>query len=270
MSVVWVICGAGRGVGKTHLARRLCEVLPRSVYAKLGHGKRAADKPANFFHAEADLAAWLEQQRDAHEHIVLESNVHARRGEGDVIIFLEAVPGRTDPRADAETLRERAHIVIAAASRADDPERALRARLPDAPLCEAVGEALREQAQWMRAAGPQVRTKVWFVAGERRVFGPGLARLLANIARDGTLSEAARAAGMSYRHAWDLVREAEQRLGRTLVERQPGGHGGGQSSLAPDGERLLRIYRQVSREVARYADRRFAAHMRKEGFHDRQ
>ena len=46
---MWIICGAGRRVGKTHLARRLCRVLPRSVYAKPGHGPAGAAKSRNYF-----------------------------------------------------------------------------------------------------------------------------------------------------------------------------------------------------------------------------
>ena len=37
VTTVWVICGAERGVGKTHLGSRLCEVLPEAVYVKRGH-----------------------------------------------------------------------------------------------------------------------------------------------------------------------------------------------------------------------------------------
>ena len=44
MSVVWVICGAGRHVGKTRVATRLCGELPNSVYAKQGHGRAKSGK----------------------------------------------------------------------------------------------------------------------------------------------------------------------------------------------------------------------------------
>ena len=49
MSLIWTICGAGRGVGKTTLAMQLSEVLPDSTYTKCGHGKIKSDKPGKFF-----------------------------------------------------------------------------------------------------------------------------------------------------------------------------------------------------------------------------
>ena len=47
MSLVWVICGAGGGVGKTTLAQKLCKILPGSVYAKCGHSPAKSGKPEN-------------------------------------------------------------------------------------------------------------------------------------------------------------------------------------------------------------------------------
>ena len=49
MGMLWVICGAGRGVGKTTLALKLCEILPDSRYAKCGHGAKQSQKPDPFF-----------------------------------------------------------------------------------------------------------------------------------------------------------------------------------------------------------------------------
>ena len=61
MSLVWAICGASRGVGKTHLALRLCEALPRAVYVKCGHGPRQEGKPGHYVTSEAELEAFLAQ-----------------------------------------------------------------------------------------------------------------------------------------------------------------------------------------------------------------
>ena len=63
---------------------------------------------------------------------------------------------------------------------------------------------------------------------------------------------------MSYRHAWDDLRAAEERLGKRLVLRRAGGAGGGQSRLSAEGRRLLGAFRRVERQVADFADDCFA------------
>lgn len=113
-----------------------------------------------------------------------------------------------------------------------------------------------------------VRTKVWFTIGDLRTFGAGLARLLENIDRYGTLSRSARESGMSYRHAWNLIRNAEEHLRKRLIVKYPGGPGGGRSELSKDGRRLLAAFQHLNREVARYADSRFSELLEKEMDHE--
>jgi len=112
-----------------------------------------------------------------------------------------------------------------------------------------------------------VRTKVWFTTGKRHAFGAGLARLLENVDRYGTLRRSARETGMSYRHAWNLIKGAETHLKKRLVVKHPGGVGGGRSELSRDGQRLLKAYHNLNRDVARYADSRFCELLGKETEH---
>ena len=114
--VLWVICGAGRGVGKTRLALDLCRVLPEAVYAKQGTSRQRDEKPASYFRGDDELDAFLAAEtRAGRRHLVVESNALARRGLGDIIVFLDAPAGdnpRREPRADAGELRGQAHIRI--------------------------------------------------------------------------------------------------------------------------------------------------------------
>jgi molybdate transport system regulatory protein len=103
-----------------------------------------------------------------------------------------------------------------------------------------------------------VRTKVWLTTDNRHAFGAGLARLLQNIERYGTLSRSAKETGMSYRHAWNLIKNAETHLEKQLIVKYPGGVGGGRSELSRDGRRLLNAFSHLTRDVARYADSRFS------------
>ncbi|MBN2445873.1 MAG: hypothetical protein JXO22_04065, partial [Phycisphaerae bacterium] len=203
---VWVICGAGSGVGKTHLAQQLCAVLPNAIYAKQGHGERRADGPANFYRTDAELDTFIADAATAHDHIVIESNERARRGTNGVTIFIDGVPGLTDLRDDREQLREAADIEISAAATINSWKRVLRKSLPDAALGEVICDCLMRQQRHLFGGRPQARVKLWIEEGGMHIFGAGLARLLEQIDRHGTLRGAAEAAHMSYRHAWGLLK----------------------------------------------------------------
>ena len=71
--------------------------------------------------------------------------------------------------------------------------------------------------------------------GEEREFDFRLVTLLAGLKTDGKLTQAAEAAGISYRHAWNLVEQWEAFFGAALVDKEQGRG----STLTPLGERLL-------------------------------
>ena len=87
--------------------------------------------------------------------------------------------------------------------------------------------------------------------------------------RQGTLCQAARATRMSYRHAWNSIRNAEKHLGKRLIEPHVGGVGGGGTTLSPDGRYLLETFKRLNEEVAAFANERFAARPEGRG-HPRQ
>ena len=154
MALTWVICGAGRGVGKTHLALSLCRVLPRALYAKLGHGPARPDRPENFFTRPEDLAAFVASHEEAHDHVVVEANTWALERRGDVVIYLEGAEGRTGMRQDRETLRGLADIRIDPGAAPERWESVLGRHLPDPALREEVRRRLLDQARHLSGRGP--------------------------------------------------------------------------------------------------------------------
>jgi len=262
MGMLWVVCGAGRGVGKTTVALKLCEALPRSVYAKYGHGDRKAGKAANFFTRLSELHSFVETARA--EHAVVECNPWAIEDRRDVAIFIDGVEGKTRFRADAGALRARSELKVCRDSSSAGWRRALRRRLSSRSLRDAVCDILAEQKRYLFGSRPTACSKVWFEMASSHVFGAGLARLLEDVENSGSLRKAARAADMSYRYAWGLVRRAENHLGCALVEKRAGGRGGGGSSLTTEGRRMVKVFRRLSEETASFADRRFRALYREE------
>ncbi len=91
----------------------------------------------------------------------------------------------------------------------------------------------------------KLRGKVWIESANGHVLGRGRAALLEAVARHGSLACAARNLGMSYRHAWSMLRAAERSSGRRLVEARRGGAGGGGSDLTDHGRLLVRKYREI-------------------------
>jgi len=259
MGLVWVICGAGRYVGKTTLALRLCEALPSSVYAKHGHGKPRADKHGNFFRTLDELESFVEASLKSAEHVVVECNQWARENHGDITIFVDGIPGATRFREDTPQLKAKADLLIAADVSPATWKRPLQKAIESQQTIDAVCAIMAEHRRHFFGRSPKVRTKVWFEKSGSHVFGSGLANLLENVDRLGSLQDAARAANMSYRYAWNLISAAEKHLGRTLVLRRAGGSSGGGSSLCDDGRRMLDAFRRLSREVADFADERFSA-----------
>jgi len=94
---------------------------------------------------------------------------------------------------------------------------------------------------------------------EDNAFGPGKADLLEHIRREGSISSAARAMGMSYRKAWLLVETMNRCFQSPLVVAAKGGSGGGGAELTAQAEAVLAAYREMQQQVdvvvARYLKR---------------
>jgi len=69
--------------------------------------------------------------------------------------------------------------------------------------------------------------------------------LLQQIAQQGSITRAAKAAGLSYKAAWDAIDELNNLAEKPLVERSVGGRGGGGAKLSAEGERLLALYQRL-------------------------
>ena len=111
-------------------------------------------------------------------------------------------------------------------------------------------------------AGPGLSIRLDPAPGLR--IGPGKVRLLEEIGRNGSISAAGRALGMSYRRAWELVEDLNRGLGRPVVETAAGGAGGGGARLTRLGERVIREYRSIEAEAHAAALPRLRALLRPE------
>jgi molybdate transport system regulatory protein len=96
----------------------------------------------------------------------------------------------------------------------------------------------------------RLKLKLQLYCGDEIAMGPGKADLLEAIAREGSISAAGRAMGMSYRRAWLLVDTMNRCFAEPLVETHPGGGKQAGAKLTPAGEEALAAYRALSEQVA--------------------
>ncbi|MEA1032063.1 TOBE domain-containing protein [Pseudomonas sp. FP1154] len=69
--------------------------------------------------------------------------------------------------------------------------------------------------------------------------------LLQHIAEQGSITRAAKSAGLSYKAAWDAIDELNNLADQPLVDRSVGGRGGGGAKLSEEGQRVLRLYQRL-------------------------
>jgi molybdate transport system regulatory protein len=255
--LLWCVGGSRRGVGKTHLSRALCAILPCSAYAKLGHRLAKKGKSLSYYTSTAELTEYINRLNNP-QHVVVESNTYVHTSIPTVSVFIDVPLVSGDIRGDAAELAAKAMLHVSVDSRPGLWRRRLKQVLSDDQLVEAVFSLLQSHQRWLRGGGISVRSKVWLVNAEGdRVLGAGLARVLQNVSHLGSLSAAAQAEGRSYRHIWGWVRQAEASLGLKLLERSSGGSGGGGSALTADAKRVLRLYFRLNERVETAADDEF-------------
>jgi molybdate transport system regulatory protein len=90
------------------------------------------------------------------------------------------------------------------------------------------------------------RVKLWIQSGKEPIAGEGKIELLLAIEKAKSLNRAAREFGMSYRHAWGIIKELERRLGFKVVAATRGGTHGGGTHLTKRGQALVKEYKQMN------------------------
>lgn len=93
--------------------------------------------------------------------------------------------------------------------------------------------------------------RIYLASGER--LGPGKRQLLQLIDDLGSISAAGRAMKMSYRRAWLLIEEVNASFRLPLVEKAPGGSGGGGAALTPIGRQVLTCLDEIDTVVGQAA-----------------
>ena len=100
----------------------------------------------------------------------------------------------------------------------------------------------------------QTRGRIWIEVGGRSVFTDAAADLIEQIGVCGSLSEAARRLGFSYRRAWMLLDRTNRGWPRKLVVSTTGGRRGGGAKVTELGSFVLRTYRDLQLQLEHLLD----------------
>jgi len=100
-------------------------------------------------------------------------------------------------------------------------------------------------------------SEVRLVDGELRLAGglnARLFRLLAAIDATGSINRAAKAVGLTYKGAWEMVERANNLSPKILVSTATGGRHGGGTRLTPAGRDLLGLFQRLQEEHCRFLE----------------
>ena len=96
----------------------------------------------------------------------------------------------------------------------------------------------------------KTKLKLWLETENGYAFGEGSFKLLNKIQEHGTLRGASKELGMSYSHAWGIIKQIELTIGKPLLKTQKGGpHGGGGSELTAEAKLLMEKYLELKENL---------------------
>jgi len=96
-----------------------------------------------------------------------------------------------------------------------------------------------------------VDAELWLTRDGQNVAGGRRFALLAEVARAGSITQAAKTVGLSYKGAWDAIEQMSNLAGEPLVERMVE-QGGGYAHLTLRGEQLVCNFALIQQEHAQF------------------
>jgi len=96
--------------------------------------------------------------------------------------------------------------------------------------------------------------RLWLEKDDHGFLGRGRAELLERIDALGSMAQAAKAMGMGYKRAWDMVEAMNNLAEAPLVARTTGGRGGGGTRLTDHGRAMIAEFRAAEAAYARFLE----------------
>ena len=94
-----------------------------------------------------------------------------------------------------------------------------------------------------------IRVRCWIDVDGSKFFGPGRLELLELIEESGSISNAAKSMGMSYKKAWAMVEELNSLGSKPYVITHKGGQKGGGTEITPTAKKLMIAYSRLTKKL---------------------
>lgn len=95
----------------------------------------------------------------------------------------------------------------------------------------------------------EIRIKHWVYVDDTRFFGPGRLELLMLIDKTGSIAQAAKEMGMSYKKAWVMVNEMNTLGKAPYVVAKKGGTKGGGAEVTPTAWEVVKNYNEFTSKL---------------------
>lgn len=100
----------------------------------------------------------------------------------------------------------------------------------------------------------KVNGSLWMEGNGTRFFGPGPVELLQLIETTGSINQAAKKMGMSYKKAWEIVNRLNEIVDSPMVITATGGEKGGGSALSEEAKQLIAYYQSLRERFRKFME----------------
>ncbi|HEY4798885.1 MAG TPA: LysR family transcriptional regulator [Bacteroidia bacterium] len=104
-----------------------------------------------------------------------------------------------------------------------------------------------------------IHFRIWLYEGDEKVLGKGRVELLELIKKTGSITNAAKEMKMSYRQAWQMVKEMNETAKSPLVEKKMGGKEGGGAFITSTAERYISEFHELNHKLKIFIEKEAAA-----------
>jgi molybdate transport system regulatory protein len=100
----------------------------------------------------------------------------------------------------------------------------------------------------------KVNGSLWLECGGKKYFGPGPMELLERIDQSGSINQAAKQMGMSYKKAWEIINRLNTHSAKPLVITHAGGEQGGGSEISPEAKQLISYHNNLRKKFVAFLE----------------